>query len=518
MATGSIWGINGAVIHVLPEKNTGEFFISERVCIGEKQLAGEVVSLRRGASGEMAVVQVYESTSGLRPNEKVYGTGQPLSICLAPVWVGHIFDGIGRQLDKVQNGSVPGEKKWAVRLLVKEGDYVPEGGIFAEVTETQAITYRAMLPPYISGKIRAVAKNGMYTIDENLIEIEGAGAFPLKQDYPVRTSRPVRERLPLIQPLITGQRVIDSLFPIAKGGVAAMPGGFGTGKTMTQHQLTKWCDADLIVYIGCGERGNEMAQVLEEFAQLTDPRTGASMLARTILIANTSDMPVAAREASIYTGLAVAEGYCSMGYHVAVMADSTSRWAEALREISGRLQEMPAEEGYPAYLASRLAAFYQRAGYFENRNGTRGSITIIGAVSPQGADFSEPVTVNTKRFVRCFWALDRRLAYGRHFPAINWNDSYSDYVSAVLPANVIENRRRILEILTEEGRILEIAKLVGTQDLPQAQQEILHVAKIIRETFLQQNAYNAADAYTPFAKQVEMLDALSSLIAKGGAL
>jgi V/A-type H+-transporting ATPase subunit A len=434
VAKGKIHGINGPVLTVIPHAGSGDFFISERVRIGERGLAGEVVSLRLHPGPGIVIVQVYEDTAGLKPGETVYGTGHPLSIRFSPGMAGHIFDGIGRQLDSVAYDK----------------------------------------------------KNPGCT-------------------YPVRIPRPVRHRLPLTVPLVTGQRVIDSLFPIAKGGVAAIPGGFGTGKTMTQHQLAKWCDADFIVYIGCGERGNEMAEVLEDFSRLTDPRTGESLMARTVLIANTSDMPVAAREASIYTGLAIAEGYRDRGYHVAVMADSTSRWAEALRELSGRLDEIPAEEGYPAYLASRLSAFYERAGYVQNLNGTEGSITIVGAVSPQGADFSEPVTQNTKRFVRCFWALDRRLAYARHFPAIDWMASYSDYAADLMDAEMQTNRQRILEILYEENKILEVAKLVGTEALSKSQKTTLHTAKRIRTDFLAQNAYDPTDTYTPPEKQREMM-------------
>ncbi|MCL2240551.1 MAG: V-type ATP synthase subunit A [Defluviitaleaceae bacterium] len=511
MAVGYIRGINGPVLTVIPQG--GDFFVSERVRVGARGLAGEVISLRRAGS-ETAVVQVYEDTAGLKPGERVEGTGYPLSIRLGPGLVGHIFDGIGRQLDGLGKGSVPGGRKWPVRMLVKPGDVLDSGSVWAEVAETKSITYRALLPPNSRGIVQDCAPEGRYSAEEVLLTLDAPGgrvSLALGQHWPVRVPRPVGRRLSLARGLVTGQRVIDSLFPIAKGGVAAIPGGFGTGKTMTQHQLAKWCDADLIVYIGCGERGNEMAEVLEEFSRLTDPRTGQSMMARTVLVANTSDMPVAAREASIYTGIAIAEGYRDMGYHVAVMADSTSRWAEALRELSGRLDEMPAEEGYPAYLASRLSAFYERAGYVRNVNGTEGSITIVGAVSPQGADFSEPVTQNTKRFVRCFWALDRRLAYARHFPAIDWMASYSDYAAELVHGDVARHRQRMLDILFEEHRILEVAKLVGTEALPESQRVTLKMAKTIREEFLQQNAYDPEDTFTPPERQVEMMEAMVRL-------
>ena len=503
MAIGKIHGINGPVLTItpMPDATGGDFFVSERVEVGERQLAGEVVALKP----DFVIVQVYENTAGLRPGEGVYGTGRPLSVCIAPGFVGHIFDGIGRSLEE----SVP--RTFPVRITVNPGDILNPGDIFAEVTETSVILFKATLPPNVRGTVKNRVPDGNYQPDEPILTLETSATpvtLTLTQHHPVRVPRPIRRRLPLTKRLVTGQRVIDSLFPIAKGGSAAIPGGFGTGKTMTQHQLAKWCDADLIVYIGCGERGNEMAQVLEDFSQLIDPRTGASLMARTVLIANTSDMPVAAREASIYTGITIAESYRDMGYHVAVMADSTSRWAEALRELSGRLGEIPAEEGYPSYLASRLSAFYERAGYVENVNKTEGSITIIGAVSPRGSDFSEPVTMNTKRFVRAFWALDRRLAYARHFPAIDWNTSYSDYAAEILPEASYKNRQRLLDILYEETTIAEMVKIVGTESLHEKQKEILHSAKKIRETFLQQNAYDPTDTFTPIGQQNEMMSQL----------
>jgi len=420
-------------------------------------------------------------------------------------------------------GSTPikKEKKWLTRFMVKPQQYVEQSIIFAEIQETPAITYKAMIPHGINGKIIKILPDGEYFTKTPLLILDtatGEKEITMSQTWAIRTPRPIKERRMLNFPLITGQRIIDSLFPLAKGGVATIPGGFGTGKTMTQHQLAKWCDADLIIYIGCGERGNEMTEVLEDFAKLIDPRSNQPLLARTILIANTSDMPVASREASIYTGLAVAEGYRDMGYHCAIMADSTSRWAEALRELSGRLEEIPAEEGYPAYLATRLSAFYGRAGYVENLNGTEGSISIVGAVSPQGADFSEPVTQHTKRFVRCFWALDRRLAYARHFPAINWMDSYSGYLQELeewyttqVNPQFLEHRAKIMAILQEENKLNDIVKLIGQDTLADSQRLTLLIAKKIRKGFAQQNAYDPDDTYTPIKVQFGKMDEIFKL-------
>ena len=435
--TGKIYGINGPVITILG--NLG-FAMNEMVFVGEKKLVGEVIALAK----EKTTVQVYEETSGLMPGELVEGTGGPITVTLAPGILNNIFDGIERPLEAIAESYgvfipkgaavslLDREKKWETHLTVMTGQQVSSGTILAEVPETRSIVHKVMIPPGVEGEIISVKPDGAYTIDEELVQIRQTDgqvcSLTMVQKWPIRTPRPITKRFPADRPLVTGQRILDTLFPIAKGGTAALPGGFGTGKTMTQHQLAKWCDADIIIYIGCGERGNEMTNVLEEFGELEDPKTGNLLMDRTTLIANTSNMPVAAREASIYTGITLAEYYRDMGYHVAIMADSTSRWAEALRELSGRLEEMPAEEGFPAYLASRLSAFYERAGYVENCNGTDGSVTIIGAVSPQGGDFSEPVTQNTKRFVRCFLALDKSLAYARHYPAINWLTSYSEYV------------------------------------------------------------------------------------------
>jgi len=487
-------------------------------------LQGEIIALKPG----MATAQVYENTAGLSPGANVIGTGRPMSVTLQPGIVGRIFDGILSPLDEmsstfstgpkigpVENLHPTQQKTWAVKVLATTGQHLTQGDIFAEVPETPLITYKAMVPPGISGTVTYAAPNGVYSSNTSIITLDNGTNLTLSQNWPIRIPRPIKTRQPLSQPLITGTRVIDSLFPIAKGGVAAIPGGFGTGKTMTQHQLAKWCDADLIVYTGCGERGNEMTEVLEDFAKLTDPKNGQPLLNRTILIANTSDMPVAAREASIYTGLTVAECYRDMGYHVALMADSTSRWAEALRELSGRLGEIPAEEGYPAYLSTRLSAFYGRAGYVTNLNDTEGSVTIVGAVSPQGGDFSEPVTQQTKRFISCYWALDRRLAYARHFPAIDWNNSYSNYLPNLaewyankISPKFMELREKLMAILQEETALLEIVKLIGADSLSQNQQNVLALAKKIRQEFLQQNAYDPKDTFMPLEEQFALMEKL----------
>jgi len=493
----------------------GSYRMSEMVWVGNQRLMGEVVYLQ----DRRTVIQAFEDTTGLRPGEPVEGTGRPLSAQLGPGLLGSIFDGVQRPLGAmdlfmprgVHFKSLDTKKGWAVKMCVREGDLVSAGCIIAELQETSAIIHKVLIPPGISGVLTYVARDGEYSIKDTLA-IAGKIPVTMEHAWPVRTPRPVKERKTPYQPLITGQRVIDTFFPLAKGGTAAIPGGFGTGKTITQHQLAKYSDADIIVYIGCGERGNEMTEVLEDFKQLVDPRTGQSLMDRTVLVANTSNMPVAAREASIYTGITIAEYYRDMGYHVAIMADSTSRWAEALRELSGRLEEMPAEEGYPAYLASRLAGFYERAGHVIGSGGQEGSVTIVGAVSPQGADFSEPVTQHTKRFVRCFWALDRALAYERHFPAINWLNSYSDYkddLSEWFVQNVSPDfepcRNALFRILYEESRLLEIVKLIGGDVLPEYQKQILETAKLIRTTYLQQNAYHAEDVYIPLDKQLEMM-------------
>ena len=518
----TVYSINGPVVKV---RDTNDFSMMEMVYVGEKRLVGEVI----GITEAYTTIQVYESTTGLKPGEPVYPTGAPLSVTLGPGLLSNIFDGIERPLkdiaaisggafiaEGISVSPVDEKKTYPVTLTVKEGDQVKGGDVYATCPETPAILHKCMLAPNLSGEIVRVSPNGEYTVNDTVAVLRTKDGkevpLTLTQKWPIRTPRPVNKRLPIDRPLITGQRVIDTLIPIAKGGAAAIPGGFGTGKTMTQHQLAKWCDADIIVYIGCGERGNEMTQVLEEFSELIDPKSGRAMTDRTILIANTSNMPVAAREASIYTGLTLAEYYRDMGYHVAIMADSTSRWAEALREISGRLEEMPAEEGFPAYLPSRLAEFYERAGYMVNLNGTEGSVTIIGAVSPQGSDFSEPVTQNTKRFVRAFWALDKNLAYARHYPAINWTTSYSEYVDELAPFynknygdEFLQCRQRISNILAEEARLMEIVKLIGADVLPEDQKLIIETARLIRVGFLQQNAFHAEDTYVPLEKQLGMM-------------
>lgn len=525
--TGKIYGINGPVITILG--NLG-FAMNEMVFVGKKKLVGEVIALAK----EKTTVQVYEETSGLMPGELVEGTGGPITVTLAPGILNNIFDGIERPLEAIAESYgvfipkgaavslLDREKKWETHLTVMTGQQVSSGTILAEVPETRSIVHKVMIPPGVEGEIISVKPDGAYTIDEELVQIRQTDgqvcSLTMVQKWPIRTPRPITKRFPADRPLVTGQRILDTLFPIAKGGTAALPGGFGTGKTMTQHQLAKWCDADIIIYIGCGERGNEMTNVLEEFGELEDPKTGNLLMDRTTLIANTSNMPVAAREASIYTGITLAEYYRDMGYHVAIMADSTSRWAEALRELSGRLEEMPAEEGFPAYLASRLSAFYERAGYVENCNGTDGSVTIIGAVSPQGGDFSEPVTQNTKRFVRCFLALDKSLAYARHYPAINWLTSYSEYVGDLSPwyqehvgEKFVTCRNEILNILTTENRLNEIVKLIGSDVLPDDQKLILEIARVIRLGFLQQNAFHKEDTFVPMAKQLRMMEVILHL-------
>lgn len=516
----TIYSINGPVVKV---KNADDLKMQETVYVGNKRLIGEVISNSRGE----VTIQVYESTTGLKTGEPIVRTGKPMSVTLAPGIIGNIFDGIERPLKALESISSPYietgcdvektdiEKKYNVKITVSEGDTVERGRIYATCPETSRIEYRAPSP--CSGKVVYAAPDGEYTVKDLLVRVLTASGeteeLSLTQEWPIRVPRPVGERLPLSKPLITGQRNVDTMFPIAKGGAAAIPGGFGTGKTMHQHQLAKWSDADIIVYIGCGERGNEMTQVLEEFSGLIDPKTGTPLSDRTVLIANTSNMPVAAREASIYTGITIAEYYRDMGYDVAIMADSTSRWAEALREISGRLEEMPAEEGYPAYLPSRLAEFYERGGYVRTLGGEEASITIIGAVSPQGSDFSEPVTQNTKRFVSCFWALDKSLAYARHYPAINWMTSYSEYIDPLsswynenVNANFMKYRGRILRLLNEEDQLMEIVKLIGADVLPDSQRLVIEISKVIRVGFLQQNAMHQIDTYMSIERQFKMMD------------
>ncbi len=523
-----IYSINGPVVTV---RNTQSFSMREMVYVGTKQLLGEVIRI----NDQVTTIQVYESTTGLMPGEEVKGTGSLLNAVLGPGMLRNIYDGIERPLEKIheQQGafisegkSVPSldeEKKWDVHMVLKKGDQVNGGEIFATCQETPVVEHRSMIPVHVRGTITEAVPDGSYTVDDVLLKVrneETGEEIPvtLAQKWPVRVPRPIKAREPLSIPLITGQRVLDTMFPIAKGGSAAIPGGFGAGKTMLQHSIAKFCDADIIIYVGCGERGNEMTQVLEEFSELKDPKTGNSLLDRTVLIANTSNMPVAAREASIYTGVTIAEYYRDMGYHVALMADSTSRWAEALREISGRLEEMPAEEGFPAYLPSRIAQFYERAGYADTLSGNKGSVTLIGAVSPQGGDFSEPVTQNTRRFVRCFWALDKSLAYARHYPAVNWNESSSDYaddLSHYYGQNVARDfmslRAEMREILHEEDTLMEVVKLIGSDVLPEDQKLTLEIARVVRVGYLQQNAFHPDDASVPLSKQYKMLKVISYL-------
>ena len=532
--TGVIYAINGPIVYL---KGDPGFTMNEMVYVGKENLVGEVI----GLTSKGTTIQVYEETTGIKPGEIVTGTGAPVSVTLAPGILTNIFDGIERPLSEIAKtggayinrgvsvDSLDTEKKWQAHMTVKKGDLVYGGTIIAEVPETPAIVHKVMVPPDKEGYVLDVVSDGEYTINEPLVTIQEPDGTETKltmtQKWPIRVARPTSRRFPASQPLITGQRILDTLFPLAKGGTAAIPGGFGTGKTMTQHQIAKWSDANIIIYIGCGERGNEMTQVLEEFSELIDPKTGRPLMDRTTLIANTSNMPVAAREASLYAGLTLAEYYRDMGYHVAIMADSTSRWAEALRELSGRLEEMPAEEGFPAYLASKLSAFYERAGMMQNLNGTEGSVTIIGAVSPQGGDFSEPVTQNTKRFVRCFWGLDKSLAYARHFPAISWLTSYSEYLNDLGPwytehvdKKFVDYRNRIVYLLSQESSLMEIVKLIGGDVLPDDQKLILEIAKVIRVGFLQQNAFHKDDTCVPMEKQFKMMEVILYLYKKSRSL
>ena len=532
--TGVISGINGPIVHV---KGNPGFTMNEMVYVGHDNLVGEVIGLKAGDT----IIQVYEETAGIRPGELVTGTGAPVSVTLAPGILTNIFDGIERPLSEIAKtggayisrgvnvSALDTEKKWQTHMTVKKGDRVYGGTIIAEVPETPAILHKVMVPPDKEGYVLDVAEDGEYTISDPLVTIQhldgSEETLTMTQKWPIRVARPTAKRFPATKPLVTGQRILDTLFPLAKGGTAAIPGGFGTGKTMTQHQIAKWSDANIIIYIGCGERGNEMTQVLEEFSELIDPKTGNPLMDRTTLIANTSNMPVAAREASLYSGLTLAEYYRDMGYHVAIMADSTSRWAEALRELSGRLEEMPAEEGFPAYLASKLSAFYERAGMMQNLNGTEGSVTIIGAVSPQGGDFSEPVTQNTKRFVRCFWGLDKNLAYARHFPAISWLTSYSEYLNDLgswytenVDKKFVDYRNQIVYLLSQESSLMEIVKLIGGDVLPDDQKLILEIAKVIRVGFLQQNAFHKDDTCVPMEKQFKMMEIILYLYRKSRSL
>ncbi|MBP2069610.1 MULTISPECIES: V-type ATP synthase subunit A [Anaerococcus] len=519
--------INGPVVIA---KNAGDLKIREMVSVGDLKLIGEVISV----DGDFATIEVYEDTSGLRANEPIISTHRPLSVRLGPGLLKNMFDGIERPLEKImdENGAfIPSgigftnldeEKEWDVDIKVKDGESIHVGDIYATIKETKTIEHRLMST--VDGTISEVKASGTYKLEDTIVKVktnEGIEELKLYQYWPVRNPRPVKKVRPLELLLNTGQRVLDVFFPVAKGGTVAIPGGFGTGKTMLQHQFAQYADADIIIYIGCGERGNEMTQVLEEFPELIDPNTGYGLMERTILIANTSNMPVAAREASIYTGITIAEYFRDMGYHVALMADSTSRWAEALREISGRLEEIPAEEGYPAYLGSRLSQFYERAGYFTNLNGSDGSVTLIGAVSPSGGDFSEPVTENTRRAVNVFLGLDRKLAYSRHYPAINWMTSYSNYVDTIRSyyqeetgEDIIGVRNELMNVLLQEEEVSSILMLVGKDALSDSQRNILDVAELIRVGFLQQNAYNDTDKYVPLEKQIKMLKVIENYYHK----
>jgi V/A-type H+-transporting ATPase subunit A len=518
---GTITWINGPVIRARGSRHVN---MMDLVQVGEERLVGEII----GLEGDQITIQVYEETSGMTPGAPVYTTGLPLSVELGPGLLRGIFDGVQRPLSVIEMRSgafisrgvhispLSRDDRWNFTPVLKEGDEVHGGEIIGTVPETESIEHRVMVPPEISGKITWIAPAKMYTIDDPIARIQtqsGEQEITMMQRWPVRRPRPSSGRRGKSEPLITGQRVLDTFFPLAKGGAAAIPGAFGSGKTVTQHSIAKWADAQVIVYIGCGERGNEMTEVLQDFPHLIDPRTNRPLMERTVLIANTSNMPVAAREASIYTGITIAEYYRDMGYHVALMADSTSRWAEALREISGRLEEMPAEEGYPAYLAARLAEFYERAGYVENLNGSSGSVSVIGAVSPPGGDFSEPVTQHTKRFIRCFWALDKALASARHYPSVNWLDSYSEYMEDVAPwwreetgEDWYAMRSQAMEILSEEDRLSQIVKLVGPDTLPDEQRLVLETARLLREGFLQQSSFDPVDAFSTVQKQIRMLD------------
>jgi V/A-type H+-transporting ATPase subunit A len=500
--------------------------MNDVVYVGSEGLMGEVIEIE----GNITTIQVYEETSGVSPGEPVEGTGAPLSVDLGPGMLDAIYDGVQRPLDVLEEkmGSpyldrgvdAPGidlEKTWEFNPEVEEGDHVEAGDIIGTVPETPSIEHKVMVPPNSEGGEVTAIESGNFTVEETVAELDSGEEIQMRQEWPVRRQRPSVDKETPTEPLISGQRVLDGLFPIAKGGTAAIPGPFGSGKTVTQHQLAKWADADIVVYVGCGERGNEMTEVIEDFPELEDPITGNALMDRTCLIANTSNMPVAARESCVYTGITIAEYFRDMGYDVALMADSTSRWAEAMREISSRLEEMPGEEGYPAYLSARLSAFYERAGYFTNINGTEGSISVIGAVSPPGGDFSEPVTQNTLRIVKTFWALDADLAERRHFPSINWNESYSLYRDQLDPwfeENVRDDwsatRQWAIDTLDEEAELQEIVQLVGKDALPEDQQLTLEIARYLREAWLQQNAFHPTDTYCEPEKTYRIMDAIKT--------
>ncbi len=526
---GKLTSISGPVVKA---RVTGELSVLEQVHVGNARLTGEVIALQH----DVATIQVYEDTNGLRPGEPLFGSGSPLSVLLGPGLLANTYDGLQRPLATLRDehgiyltrGSeakaLPA-KKWTFTPQAKAGEVVRGGEIVGTVPETALIQHRILVPPHLEGKIADVAPEGEYAVEDRIATIETSGGLrpiALAQRWPIRSERPVTERLEPSRPLVTGQRVIDTFAPIAKGGTAAMPGPFGAGKTILQHALAKWCDADVIVYVGCGERGNEMAEVLDEFPRLVDPKSGRPLMERTVLIANTSNMPVAAREASIYCATTIAEYYRDQGYDVALMADSTSRWAEALREIAGRLEEMPAEEGFPAYLPSRIAAFYERAGRVRTLGGKEGSVSMVGAISPPGGDFTEPVTQHTQRYTRAFWALDRALANARHYPAINWQTSYSLYSDDVAAwwasrtaADWQALRGTASQILERAERLEQLVRLVGAQALPEGQRWNLEAARLLKEGFLQQSALHPIDAYCVPAKQMAMLRLFVELYQAG---
>ena len=530
MIKGTITRISGPIVYAEGLASCGLYDV---VDVGEKKLIGEIIRQNNGVS----TIQVYEDVCGLHIGEQVVSSGRPLSLKLGPGLVGTIYDGIQRPLKQMYEQSgiyinagqraecIDGEKKWDFDCVVSEGEEISAGKILGYVQETGSIKHCIMVPPYIKGKsLKSVKGSGSYNVDEVIAVTDLDEELYLSHYWPLRKPRPYAEKLEVSQPLITGQRVIDVFFPLSKGGTAAIPGGFGTGKTMTQHAIAKWCDADLIVYIGCGERGNEMTDVLTDFPKLIDPRTNRSLMERTILIANTSNMPVAAREVSLYSGITLAEYYRDMGLHVAIMADSTSRWAEALRELSGRMEEMPAEEGFPAYLPTRLAEFYERAGRVKTFTGSEGSVSVIGAVSPPGGDFSEPVTQHTKRFIRCFWALNRELANSRHYPAIGWIDSYSEYADEIKlwwngkDPRYSQARAEALALLKKEDRLQQIVRLIGSAALPEKDNLVLIVCEMIKNGFLQQNAFDEIDSYSSPQKQILLLLLILTFYNKSLAL
>jgi V/A-type H+-transporting ATPase subunit A len=520
-ADGTIRSVSGPVVTA-----TGlAARMNDVVYVGDEGLMGEVIEIE----GDVTTIQVYEETSDVAPGEPVENTGEPLSVDLGPGLLDTIYDGVQRPLDVLEGEmgafldrgvDAPGidlDSTWEFEPTVDEGDAVEPGDVLGTVDETASIEHKVLVPPDVDGGEVTDVNAGTHTVDETVVELDTGAEISMHQEWPVREPRPTVEKRTPRTPLVSGQRILDGLFPIAKGGTAAIPGPFVSGKTVTQHQLAKWADADIVVYVGCGERGNEMTEVIDDFPELEDPKTGKPLMSRTCLIANTSNMPVAARESCVYTGITIAEYYRDMGYDVALMADSTSRWAEAMREISSRLEEMPGEEGYPAYLAARLSEFYERAGNFENLNGTEGTVSAIGAVSPPGGDFSEPVTQNTLRIVKCFWALDADLAERRHFPSINWNESYSLYRDQLdqwyrdeVAADYPETRQWAIDTLDEEAELQEIVQLVGKDALPEDQQLTLEVARYLREAWLQQNAFHDVDTYCEPAKTDRMLSAIKT--------